>query len=256
MSEGCNRFCAFCAIPLITGRHTSRSLVDVLKNIDYNKYKVDLLLLEELGDYEEEIPKDVNIQLYSLNNSFGSFISCIICALKNKDMFSFCFRLVFFLSQKINRKALKFVRPLFGRLQKSYDVIVAYRPGICTEMAAYVFEAKRKISWWHHGEMNFVGAAQKELHKSYYQMDRIVAVSQSSAKIVIDTFPDISDKVCVIPNMICINELRIKSKMEKKIVRDSINQLVLVSIGRMSPEKKHEILCGSGKRFKRFRDKI
>lgn len=31
ISEGCNRFCAFCAIPLITGRHRSRSIEDILE---------------------------------------------------------------------------------------------------------------------------------------------------------------------------------------------------------------------------------
>ena len=30
ISEGCNRFCAFCAIPIITGRHTSRSIEEIL----------------------------------------------------------------------------------------------------------------------------------------------------------------------------------------------------------------------------------
>ena len=29
-SEGCNRFCAFCAIPIITGRHTSRPIEEIL----------------------------------------------------------------------------------------------------------------------------------------------------------------------------------------------------------------------------------
>lgn len=29
ISEGCNRFCAFCAIPLITGRHHSRTIEDI-----------------------------------------------------------------------------------------------------------------------------------------------------------------------------------------------------------------------------------
>lgn len=29
VSEGCNRFCAFCAIPLITGRHHSRAIEDI-----------------------------------------------------------------------------------------------------------------------------------------------------------------------------------------------------------------------------------
>lgn len=30
IAEGCNRFCAFCAIPLITGRYKSRSIEDIL----------------------------------------------------------------------------------------------------------------------------------------------------------------------------------------------------------------------------------
>ncbi|MDE5840040.1 MAG: 30S ribosomal protein S12 methylthiotransferase RimO [Muribaculaceae bacterium] len=31
ISEGCNRFCSFCAIPIITGRHTSRSIDEILE---------------------------------------------------------------------------------------------------------------------------------------------------------------------------------------------------------------------------------
>ena len=33
ISEGCNRFCAFCAIPLITGRHTSRPSEEILEEV-------------------------------------------------------------------------------------------------------------------------------------------------------------------------------------------------------------------------------
>ena len=33
VSEGCNRFCAFCAIPLITGRHTSRSEEEIIEEV-------------------------------------------------------------------------------------------------------------------------------------------------------------------------------------------------------------------------------
>lgn len=33
ISEGCNRFCAFCAIPLITGRHTSRPIDEILEEV-------------------------------------------------------------------------------------------------------------------------------------------------------------------------------------------------------------------------------
>lgn len=33
ISEGCDRFCAFCAIPLITGRHTSRPVDEILEEV-------------------------------------------------------------------------------------------------------------------------------------------------------------------------------------------------------------------------------
>lgn len=33
ISEGCNRFCAYCAIPLITGRHTSRPIEEILEEV-------------------------------------------------------------------------------------------------------------------------------------------------------------------------------------------------------------------------------
>lgn len=33
ISEGCNRFCAFCAIPSITGRHTSRPIEEILEEV-------------------------------------------------------------------------------------------------------------------------------------------------------------------------------------------------------------------------------
>lgn len=34
ISEGCNRFCAFCAIPIITGRHTSRPIGEIVKETE------------------------------------------------------------------------------------------------------------------------------------------------------------------------------------------------------------------------------
>ena len=35
ISAGCNRFCSFCVIPLITGRHKSRSIEEILKEVEY-----------------------------------------------------------------------------------------------------------------------------------------------------------------------------------------------------------------------------
>ena len=75
ISEGCNRFCAFCAIPLITGRHKSVPMEDLLKEVeklvkegvkefnviaqDLSSYGIDLygeMKLPELVDRMAQIP--------------------------------------------------------------------------------------------------------------------------------------------------------------------------------------------------------
>lgn len=54
ISEGCNRFCAFCAIPLITGRHTSvpiEPLVEEVKDLVSKGVKEFNVIAQDLSSY-------------------------------------------------------------------------------------------------------------------------------------------------------------------------------------------------------------
>lgn len=54
ISEGCNRFCAFCAIPLITGRHTSVSmeqLLDEVRDLVAKGVKEFNIIAQDLSSY-------------------------------------------------------------------------------------------------------------------------------------------------------------------------------------------------------------
>lgn len=54
ISEGCNRVCAFCAIPGMTGKHKSKSLEDLVKEAKYlakNGVKEILLIAQDLSYY-------------------------------------------------------------------------------------------------------------------------------------------------------------------------------------------------------------
>lgn len=53
-----------------------RSLVDVLRHMDYTKYAVDLLLLEDIGDYASELPPEVNVLFRDLHNTYGGL--CLV----------------------------------------------------------------------------------------------------------------------------------------------------------------------------------
>ena len=52
-----------------------RSLADILRHMDYTKYTADVLLLEERGDYLEELPPGVSVLFRDIHDTYGSFIS-------------------------------------------------------------------------------------------------------------------------------------------------------------------------------------
>lgn len=58
ISEGCNRFCAFCAIPLITGRHTSvpmQQLLDEVSRLAERGVKEFNVIAQDLSSYGTDI---------------------------------------------------------------------------------------------------------------------------------------------------------------------------------------------------------
>ena len=58
ISEGCNRFCAFCAIPLITGRHTSvpmQQLLDEVSRLAERGVKEFNVIAQDLSSYGMDI---------------------------------------------------------------------------------------------------------------------------------------------------------------------------------------------------------
>ena len=146
ISEGCNRFCAFCAIPLITGRHTSvpmPQLLDEVKRLadggvkefnviaqDLSSYGMDLenrMMLPELIDRMADIDGVEWIRLhYAYPTQFPYEILPVMAARDNV-----CNYLDIAL-QHINDKVLSNMRRHIGR-QETLDLLARLRrevPGI------------------------------------------------------------------------------------------------------------------------------
>lgn len=61
ISEGCNRFCSYCAIPLITGRHVSRPMEDILGEVEQlvqNGIKEIQVIAQDLSSYGTDLYKE------------------------------------------------------------------------------------------------------------------------------------------------------------------------------------------------------
>ncbi|MBT2736738.1 glycosyltransferase [Bacillus sp. ISL-7] len=213
------------------------SLINVLKSIDYNYYEIDLILFEELGDYANEVPKEVNIIYYDMSNVYGPITQCIIENIKKWNWFALGLRLIFLLEKIMGVKALYLAKPLFN-LNKEYDCAIAYRVGICTDFVGYIINSKKKVTWWHHGTYEYPENQTKRLIEVFKNFNKIIAVSDCSKEMLIDNINEINNKMITIPNIINVDEIRHKANERTRYdININFNGITLLSVGRLSPEK-------------------
>lgn len=212
-----------------------KSLVDLLNWIDYSQYDVDLLLLEEKGDYFKLLPSKVNVIYKNITKAYGPFFNVISESIKKKEYTSILYRLVLMLSYLLGRKFLFLLAPIF-QLSKQYDCAIAYRPGICTDLLAYTVRSKKKIGWWHHGACNYTVKAIKDTSIVWGHLDTIITVSHGCDKLLIENFSISSNKIHIIPNMIDIR--RIESFAGNTNPYNQISKSInIITLGRLSEEK-------------------
>ena len=86
ISEGCNRFCSYCAIPLITGRHTSRPMDEILDEVrwlvaqgvrefnviaqDLSSYGLDLYKEHRLAELIDQMAQIEGVQWIRLHYAY------------------------------------------------------------------------------------------------------------------------------------------------------------------------------------------
>lgn len=209
-----------------------RSLVDILRHMDYTKYAVDLLLLEDIGDYASELPSEVKVLFRDLHNTYGGVASSVRRCLAARDWMCLRLRFLFLLRKIWGSRALKSAATLLLG-EHHYDCVIGFRPGICSDLAAYSVQADRKITWWHHGESNVDCAAYGDMCS---RMDAVAVVSQSCKEMLQDQLPGLADKLVYIPNM--LDAVAIGQKAGNSPYTGDM--LHIVSVGRLAPEKHFE----------------
>lgn len=221
-----------------------KSLLDILQHLDYDAYEVDLLLLEELGDYMDQIPDPVHVELRCLKNTYGSLKSSLSLCIREKDWFCFRMRLIFLLQKLLGQKVLRLARNLMTDGVR-YDCAVGFRSGICTELAAWAVNADRRITWWHHGELNVDLRAYSQAVSG---CDAVAVVSEACRKMLAEAMPQIGQKLCVIPNM--LDASMVQKKANDFVPDYDKARLQIVSVGRLSPEKHFENIIPVAERLK------
>lgn len=208
-----------------------KSLLDILKHLDYEKYDVDLLLFEELGDYISELPEQVNVIFKSIEGTYGSFFKVMKQSFKTRDWFSLKMRLVFCIMKLFGQERLFLAKKILTE-NKCYDCAIGFRPGFCTQVAAYAVNADKKITWWHHGEISIERNSYLEAAEEF---NYIVAVSDYCNRMLAAEFPSLVNKTVTIHNMIDSDTIISKAMDFNPSYEDE--KIHIVSVGRLAPEK-------------------
>ena len=201
-------------LPNLQGGGAERVTLTVIKGLDRKKFKPTLFLIKNKGVYFNEVPDDVEV----------------IYGIEEKDNLKLLFPLVL-------------IKLLC--VAKSANIIVGSLELYATYLAVFCGKLlRRPVIGWIHTDISKYPRALKTMHKSlikllYPCLNKVIAVSQSSAEALNSLVPSITHKTVVIHNPIPIDIIKMRSN--QSVISD-IEKPIVLGVGRLGPEKGFDIL--------------
>lgn len=223
-----------------------RSLISMLDNFDYDKYKVDLMLYSHTGDFMNLLTDKVN--MIPEIKKLATFRKGIHQIIKEGNILIGTSRVLAKLNgdvrSKLSNKAIesvvqmqlmwKYALPFLSRLENEYDVAISYLwPHY---FIANKVKAKKKIAWIH-TDYSTIETDIKEDLKMWNKFDFIMSVSEECKKAFLLKYPSLKEKVKVMENITSPDFIR---KMAEEDISDEIKNdgsFNIVSVGRLSHAK-------------------
>lgn len=200
-----------------------RTLISLLKRIDYSKYNVDLMLLKPEGDFYKEIPKEVRVI-----TPYESFIVKKIVLSNN------------FICKAIKHLMFNYYTASWFTTNKEYNAAISYSGYYpFTDMYIGQSAALKKLIWVH-TDIEYSAKDEKYLKKlnktkfKYEYFDKIVGVSEGVKKSFDSVLPEYKNKTTFMWNIIDfsldndVTDIKLDGKFN------------IVSIGRLCSQKRFD----------------
>lgn len=202
------------------GGGAERVLIDILRNIDYARYDVDLALICRGGVLMDEVPPQVNIielwRGYSMSYKMALRLSKWL-------------RCNWLLSRKMNGP----------KLRRDYDAEISFLEGMPLKLGALRTTSARKIGWVH-ADLNTHRYEASQFYpgeelRAYNRMDAVVNVSKYCEDAFSRRFPDCTARKVVIYNP--IDRKKILRMADEYSVPGHDGLFTVITVGRMTSAK-------------------
>lgn len=214
------------------------ALIEFLNQLDVNKYKITLLLLDKDLEYKYRLQRNVTIKYIKFNsNIFHSLVS----------MYSFLGKVI----KKIHLNKFFNIYDIVAKhtvkLNKKYDIAVDFYGygSFTTAYLALNVSATKKAFWLHDEKMPWI--VNVERYFKYY--DDIFGVSKSIIKKFDMLYPKASTKSSVFYNVIDTDAI-IKKAAEFTPREYNKNKFNILTVGRLTEQKGHDISIKAAKILK------
>ena len=216
------------------GGGAERVLIDILSNIDYNRYEVDLAVICRGGILMDEVPDEVNV--IELWNGY-----------------SLAYKLAFRLSRWFHCNWL-FSHKMNGRkLRQDYDIEISFLEGMPLKLGALRTTASKKATWVHADLFTHryeIGQFYPgEEARDYDRMDYVINVSKDCEDAFKKRFPGCRAEHRVIYNPIDRQKI-LKMADEYLVNTPKDDTLTVITVGRLTAQKNPERLLHVAKMAK------
>lgn len=226
-----------------------RALLGLLDAFDTDLYKIDLFLLRHQGPFMKFIPDKINVlpekKLYS---DLGIPLSEV---LKRRHLKMFFLRILGKIKaiQFIKKNHLstsnsveihysyKYTREIFDNISdEEYDLALGF--SVPYYIVDEKIKAKCKVAWIHTDYSKLDGDRKEEL-KVWSRYSKIVAISDAVKESFEKIYPQLSDKITIIENIVSEKMIleQANSEIIDKEMKKKENETILLSIGRFTTAK-------------------
>lgn len=213
-----------------------KSLINLLNSFDYKKYKVELLLIEQKGIFINEIPDEVKlVDLDKLRPEFfnSSGKSIILLIKKRRFILAFIRIIIAGIACIDKGYGAILMSKFIPNIDEEYDCCIDYNGQYLNYYMIDRVNAKRKITYFHsdYEKWDYYKNADK---KYYKKADAIVTISETCEESLKKYFPEASDKIYCIENIITNKTVSLSSNVKFKKEKD---KLCIMTVGRVCIDK-------------------